>query len=255
MAHGGGKRRRGGGGDGGGGGHDGAGGMRWMLTYLDMVTLLLIVFIILYSAAAQDTQKMKMLAQYLRATFGGVLQQGPTFLTGSGEAPIPDLYQKLQSSVATITGAGDMGEESVRVIQEERGIVVRMMTDNVMFEKGSIELQEQTKQVLDAIAPVLKDTRRPVLVEGHTCNLPVKGGVFKDNWGLSTARASAVVRYLVETDKVPPHLMSAAGYGEYRPLLPNTSEAMRQRNRRIDIVILNGPATPNSEGAGGKTTQ
>jgi len=251
------KKKRGHGDGGGGGGHDGAGGMRWMLTYLDMVTLLLIVFIILYSAAASDTAKMKMLAMYLRATFGGVLQQGPTFLTGAGDAPIPDLYQKLQTSVQTIQGGGaeGTGEEAVRVVQEERGIVVRMMTDNVMFEKGSVDIAEGTKQVLDAIAPILKDTRRPVLVEGHTCNLPVTGGRYKDNWELSTARASAVVRYLVETDKVPPHLMSAAGYGEYRPLLPNTSEAMRQRNRRIDIVILNGPGSPNTEGAGGKTTQ
>jgi chemotaxis protein MotB len=251
MAHGGGKRRRAGGGHE-GGGHDAAGGLRWLLTYADMITLLLIMFIILYSAAAQDTQKMKMLAMYLRATFGGVLQQGPTFLSGSGDAPIPDLYQKLQSSVQAIQGQGEMGEGAVQVVQEERGIVVRMMTDNVMFDRGSIDLQEQTKQVLDAISPVLKETNRPVLVEGHTCNLPVRGGRFKDNWELSTARASAVVRYLVDTDKVPPRLMSAAGYGEFRPLLPNTSEAMRQRNRRIDIVILNGPA---SKEAGGKATQ
>jgi len=249
------KKKRGGHDGGGGGGHDGAGGMRWMLTYLDMVTLLLIVFIILYSAAAQDTQKLKSVASSLRAAFGGVLQQGPTLLSGQGEVIIPDLYIKLTSAMDSLQGQGAEGEGAVRVVQEERGIVVRMMTDNIMFEKGSIDLQESTKQVLDAIAPVIKETRRPVLVEGHTCNLPVRGGNYRDNWDLSTARASAVVRYLVETDKVPPHLMSAAGYGEYRPLLPNTSEAMRQRNRRIDIVILNGPASPNTDGTGGKTTQ
>jgi chemotaxis protein MotB len=229
--------------------------MRWMLTYLDMVTLLLIVFIILYSAAAQDTQKLKDVASSLRAAFGGVLQQGPTFLSGQGEVIIPNLYIKLSTAVENFQGGTGEGEGAVRVVQEERGIVVRMMTDNVMFEKGAVEISEQTRQVLDAIAPVLKETRRPVLVEGHTCNLPVTGGRYRDNWELSTARAAAVVRYLVETDKVPPHLMSAAGYGEYRPLLPNTSEAMRQRNRRIDIVILNGPEAPNTEGSGGKSTQ
>lgn len=227
-----------------------------MLTYLDMVTLLLIVFIILYSAAAADTTKFKMLAMYMRATFGGVLQQGPTFTTGSGDVIIPELYQKIQTSVQPFQGAGgaEQGEEAVGVVKEQRGIVVRMMTDNVLFPRGSVEVQEEMKQVLDAIAPVIREANRPVLVEGHTCDLPVRGsGRYRSNWELSTARASAVVRYLVEEGRVSPRLLSAAGYAEFHPLVQNRDEAARRRNRRIDIVILQGSASP--EGTAGGTKQ
>jgi len=254
MAHGGSKRK--GGGEGGGGEMESAGMMRWLLTYADMITLLLIMFIVLYSAAAQDSTKFRMLAMYLRATFGGVLQQGPTITTGSGDVIIPDLYQKIQSSVQPFQGAEGtgQGEEAVGVVKEQRGIVVRLMTDNVLFDLGSVDLQEEMKQVLDAIAPVLREANRPVLVEGHTDDLPMRGGGrFRSNWELSTARASSVVRYLIEAGRVPAGLLSAAGYAQFRPLVQNRDDASRRRNRRIDIVILQGSAA--AESAGAKATQ
>src|SRR5687767_11576884 len=118
-------RKKGGGHDG-GGGHDAAGGMRWLLTYADLITLLLILFVVLYSMSMIDAAKFRELAQNLRAAFGGVLQQGPTFLQGSGDKVIPDLVQRLS---AAVEGAG--GEGAAQVLSNERGIVVRLMTDNV----------------------------------------------------------------------------------------------------------------------------
>ncbi len=254
MAHS--RHRAGAGGGGGGGGHEAAGMMRWLLTYADMITLLLIMFIVLYSAAAQDTQKFRMLAMYLRATFGGVLTQGPTFLSGSGEEIIPELYPKIQSAVSQFQAGkeGEGGGEGVSTLVDQRGIVVRLMTDNILFERASVEIREDMKQILDALAPVLIEANSPVLVEGHTCDLPMRGsGRYVSNWELSTGRATAVVRYLVEKGKVPARLLSAAGYAQYRSLVPNTSEAMRQKNRRIDIVILKGAGS--EEPAGEKATQ
>jgi chemotaxis protein MotB len=232
-----------------------AGMMRWLLTYADMITLLLIMFIVLYSAAAQDTVKFRNMAMYLRAAFGGVLTQGPTFLQGSGETIISELYPKIQSAVRPYQGEGTgSGEAPVSVVKEQRGIVVRLMTDNVLFERGSVELKGEMRDILNALAPVLMEANHPVLVEGHTCDLPMRGpSRFVSNWELSTARASSVVRYLIEAGKVPAKLLSAAGYAEYRPLVPNRDEAARRRNRRIDIVILEGPAS--SETAGQQTTQ
>ena len=220
-----------------------AGMMRWLLTYADMITLLLIMFIVLYAAASQDISKFRMLAQYLRAAFGGVLQQGPTFLQGSGETVIPDLYPRIQSAVSQFGETkGEGGEAGVSVGIEERGIVVRLMTDNVLFDRGSVDLQDETKRILDALAVPIRESSQPVLVEGHTCDLPMRGAGrrFISNWELSTARASSVVRYLIESGNIPAKRLSAAGYAQFRPVVPNTNEASRRRNRRIDIVILQG---------------
>ena len=213
--------------------------MRWLLTYADLVTLLLIVFIVLYSMATQDVDKFKILAQHLRAAFGGVLQQGPTSLQGQGDRIIPDLVQKLSTAVESFQeGSGEAGAE---VIKNERGIVVRLMTDNVLFQSGDIQLKDGMKQVLDAISKPLRETDRQVLVEGHTDDRPVRGGRrYMDNMELSTLRAAQVVRYLINDGKLPPKRLSAAGYAEYRPLVKNRDAASRRRNRRIDIVVLEG---------------
>src|SRR5689334_24675620 len=101
----------------------------------------------LYSMSMIDAAKFKQLAQYLRAAFGGVLQQGPTFLQGNGDKIIPDLVEKLS---AAVQGAG--GEGAGQVFRNERGIVVRLMTDNVLYDKGSADLKPEMKSILDAVA-------------------------------------------------------------------------------------------------------
>lgn len=228
------------GGHGGGGGHDAAGGMRWLLTYADLITLLLILFVVLYSMSKIDAAKFKDLAQMLRAAFGGVLKQGPTFLQGNGDRIIPDLVPRLSAAVAGPEGSGTRGE----VFRNERGVVVRLMTDNVLFPRGATTLNDEMKSILDAMAPALKETGRPVMVEGHTDDLPIRGGAgkFASNWELSTSRATQVVRYLIEKCGVPAGMLSAAGYAEFHPVVPNTGERARARNRRIDIIVLEGSA-------------
>jgi chemotaxis protein MotB len=226
-------------GGGGGGGHDAAGGMRWLLTYSDLITLLLIMFILLYSAATQDVSRFKDMAQYMRAAFGGVLQQGPTFLQGQGDRIIPDLVQRMAAAVEPDGKGG--GGQAPQVFKNERGIVVRLMTDNVLYDSGSAEIGPAMREILDAVSAPIKEAKLPVLVEGHTDDLPVRGGKrYADNMELSAMRAAKVVRYLIEAGKVPPELLSAVGYAQYRPVAPNSTSENRKRNRRIDIVILEG---------------
>jgi chemotaxis protein MotB len=215
-----------------------AGMMRWLLTYADLITLLLIVFIVLYSVARQDISKFRELAQYMRAAFGGVLQQGPTFLPGQGDRIIPDLV----SRVASVEGAA----ASARVFRNERGIVVRLLTDNVLFDRGSAEVKDTTRRILDAIGPIMRDSGFPIMVEGHTDDLPIRGGPYASNWELSTARASGVVRYLISNGGIPARQLAAAGYAEHHPVVPNRNESSRQRNRRIDIVLLEGQETSSA---------
>jgi len=126
------------------------------------------------------------------------------------------------------------------VTKNERGIVVSLLTDRVLFGSGSVSLNPDMKLILDALGDPLRETSRPILVEGHTDDRPVRGGGrrYVDNMELSTLRACKVIQYLKETGGIPPKRLSAAGYAEYRPLVPNRDEKSRRRNRRIDIVIL-----------------
>ncbi len=213
--------------------------MRWLLTYADLITLLLILFIVLYSMSKIDAAKFKDLAQLLRAAFGGVLKQGPTFLQGNGDRIIPELMPRLSAAIKEGSGEG-----KTEVFRNERGVVVRLMTDNVLFDRGATSLKDEMKSILDAVAPVLKETGRPIMVEGHTDDLPVRGGSgrYPTNWELSTARATSVVRYLIEHGGVRAAALSAAGYAEFHPVVPNSGERARARNRRIDIIVLEGTA-------------
>lgn len=116
------------------------------------------------------------------------------------------------------------------------------MTDKVLFDSGSATLLPQTKEILTDIAEILKAQTNPIIVEGHTDDTTIKKASIKaqysDNWDLSTARAVSVLKYLVRKG-VSPDRCSAAGYAEFKPLVPNIDDITRAKNRRIDIVMLN----------------
>ena len=119
----------------------------------------------------------------------------------------------------------------------ERGVVIHF-TDRVLFDLGKAELKPEAKEVLQLVAQELKAWPNHIRVEGHTDNLPIRTAPYPSNWELSTARATEVLRYLIDVGGLAPERMSAAGYGEYRPIAPNDSEEGRAKNRRVDIVLL-----------------
>jgi chemotaxis protein MotB len=110
--------------------------------------------------------------------------------------------------------------------------------EGALFDSGKADLKSEAIRLLDKIAPVLKQSQRPIRVEGHTDNVPIHTKEFPSNWELSTARAVNVLRYLVEKHEIPPQIISAAGYGEYHPIVPNDTAQNRSRNRRVEIIIL-----------------
>jgi chemotaxis protein MotB len=116
-------------------------------------------------------------------------------------------------------------------------LVISLLTDGIFFEKGSAVLSPAARKVLRDLAPVIQRSQRFVRVEGHTCDLPIHTPRYPSNWELSVARAVAVVRYLIGCG-VSASRLSAVGYGEYCPLVPNTNEENRRLNRRVDIVLL-----------------
>lgn len=133
----------------------------------------------------------------------------------------------------------EIGEYRAKLEMTERGLVITFVSE-VFFDSGKDMIKADGKLSLDKVAEVLnRDVpHSPVAVEGHTDNDPIKYSGWKSNWELSSARALAVVHYLVEESKVEPQRLSANGYGEYQPVAANDSLENKQKNRRVEIVIL-----------------
>lgn len=229
-------------------GSDEPGAPLWMVTYSDMVTLILTFFVLLFSFSSLDVQRFYALLSALQGSWG-ILDRGAavdptrTLDAGSLEADIP-----LQSLFPTSQVEETVGEleafiaeaglqDDLDVIVQERGVVVRL-ADHVLFDLGKAELRPDARAILDRLAEPLRRWPNEIRVEGHTDNWPIRTAQFPSNWELSTARATTVLRYLVEQQQLPPERMAAVGYGEFRPLRPNDTPENRAMNRRVDIVLL-----------------
>jgi len=220
------------------GGHDSGGNMRWLLTYADMITLLLAFFVIMYAISKVDLKKYQTIAASIRGAFRTT--PNTTVPTGGGEhlLPAPDplgaIVAELQAQLAEEIRDGR--------IQVERGpdrIVLRFQ-DTVFFERGRTELQPRAQHILDKLALVVGRLPNALEAEGHTDTLPIRSLQFPSNWELAVARATAVVRYLVEAHGISPLRLSARGLGEHKPLYPNDPRTGEPRNRRVEIRILAG---------------
>src|SRR5579862_8084132 len=256
---------------------------RWLITYADMITLLMVLFIVLFSIGQVDLAKFDALKHSLNNSLGGPAKPNPVVNGGSGVLPagaqidgaVPggtgSTGSPVQSSDASVallqekglTAAAAEHEQAVlnnaeqaiknalagkglldavTFRQELRGLVVTVVTDNVLYPVGSA--------VLEPLGPALARLPNDISVEGHTDNQPIiPGGIYPSNWELSTARATAVVRYLIANAHIAPTRLSAAGFADTRPLVPNTSSGNQSINRRVEIVILNLDIPSSQTGA------
>jgi chemotaxis protein MotB len=139
-------------------------------------------------------------------------------------------------------------QDKVQTVIAQRGLVIRLLTDRVLFDSGLADLKPAATPVLSKVGDILRRERiHQVMVEGHTDTVPIAGSVFPTNWELSTARASRVVRFLISSG-VQSHRLSAAGYAALHPLSTNLTAAGRSRNRRVEIVLLRSRQGTASQG-------
>ena len=221
--------------------------MRWLLTYADMITLLLALFIILFAISTISRVKFQRLATAISGGFNNADSinnppNGGTTGNEAGrteEANMASAKQQLDKYIAQRNL-----RSKVQTRLDRQGLVITLLSDKTYYDSGSAELRPETKQLLDVVAKQLRKLPNDVRVEGSTDNVPIATAEFPSNWELSAARATGVTRYLVEQDKIVPTRISFAGYGEFHPKFPNDTDAHRQQNRRVDIVILNGVNTP-----------
>lgn len=173
-------------------------------------------------------------------------QQAATAAARKAEA---DRMAALESALNN--KAKELGfSDAINVRKEPRGLVITVVTDQVLFDSGAATLREKGEVVLDQVGQVIKGVPNQIAIEGHTDNTPISTARFPSNWELSTARATSVLRFLLDRGEVNPARSAGGGYADQRPIDTNDNAEGRQRNRRVEIVILN----ENQNGIGSSQT-
>lgn len=218
---------------------------RWLLTYADLITLLLAFFIVMYSMSQVDAKKFGEMSKAL----SGVLKGGSVAIKrgddigaapGKGIMKIGHLISIGQKIKERFKEIGD--DKMVHSEITERGLVIHIK-ESALFSAGSARLEPKAQLTLNIVAEEIKTVLNHIRIEGHTDNIPIKTTLYPSNWELSSARATEVVRYFIDNFNIAPDKISALAYGEFRPIKPNNTLENRSQNRRIDIVILTAEMT------------
>jgi chemotaxis protein MotB len=258
---------------------------RWLLTYADMITLLMTLFMVMFAISSVNTSKFEDLSKSLSEAFSGKIVTGGPRIQESGAEqktdtpspvpPIPAIQPVMQadsksdsksSAKSSPSSAAAHEEDDFRQLKRKidayaqehglqgqlhaevarRGLVIRLLTDKVLFASGSAQLQPTSTGLLTTLSRLLAlEVRHPIVVEGHTDNRPIASAQFPTNWELSTSRATQVVRFFIRQN-VAPRRLQAAGLAAQRPIASNSNDAGRSRNRRVEIVLVRQNASPST---------
>lgn len=212
----------------------------WLITFTDLMALLLTFFVLLVSFSSVEQVKFQKALGSLQGALG-VLPKRQSVIFQK-ERLIPQLsdYKNRRIRRVAIELRNLIREknllENIKLQQTENGIIIRIDSP-ILFDIGKADLKPKAYPILDKIIEMTRDWPNQIRIEGHTDDLPIHTTQFPSNWELSTARALSVLRYFLTRGGIEPYRLAAAGYGEYRPLVPNSSEQNRAKNRRVEIYV------------------
>jgi chemotaxis protein MotB len=231
---------------------------RWMVTFSDLITLILVFFILLFSMSQIDMVKFRAIADSFQQK--QILEFYPSVIPleeSSGESEIrmnEDIedsreqrdrdLQELLTEIQTYLKENKLSNIVVAE-RTERGVVL-VLQEQALFESGEATILESSYPFLNKVGNLLSQIPNFVKVEGHTDNRPIATYRFPSNWELSSARASSVIRYLTGTEYLDPKRFIAVGYGDTRPIAPNDTAENLQKNRRVEIIVSD-PAYEDEE--------
>ncbi|MEP6904102.1 MAG: OmpA family protein [Actinomycetota bacterium] len=198
---------------------------RWLISYADLMTLLLALFIVMYGASDYER------AHKIAASFGPQNTGGNGILPGT--EVVPDERAKFQKTLLD----NPTLVQKAKIHQTKSGLVVSF-SEAGFFAPGESVINAEADGVIKTLAESLQSNQMQIRVEGHTDSTPISNAKFSSNWELSTSRAANVLQKLVE-NAIAPERLSAAGYGGFQPVADNSTPEGRAQNRRVDVVILN----------------
>jgi len=217
----------------------------WVVTFGDLMSLLLCFFVLLLSFSEMDRNRYRVVSGSVKNAFG-IQRKKPIFDSPKGSKMIAREFDqaivitKIEDVIKPIID--ELSEEfeelkgHVEVESTENQVTIRMMGE-ATFDTGRADLRSNFTPLLMEIGGVLAKTRGEIIIAGHTDNVPLIGGPFRSNLGLSMARAGAVAQFLLRTSTIEPKRLSTMGFGEYRPLTTNETVKGRQKNRRVEIIL------------------
>jgi len=221
----------------------GSSGGGWEIVYSGFVLILLCFFIMLSSFSTMKEAKiMRFVKSFVSAV--GILPGGVKFDSGStvlpGSADIVDSQDKLAQIFSELEELSQnlKKENDITVAYSPKGLVMRL-SDRALFDVGIATISPQALPLLKKVGAIIARTSYQVRIEGHTDDLPINTIQFPSNWELSTARAVRVLRYFTESVAISSERLSAVGFAEFQPMVPNDSSAHRAQNRRVEIIFLN----------------
>ncbi len=219
------------------------GGNHWLTTFNDMVTLLMVFFVMLFAMSAIDSGKMKRFQKSL-STGLGVLYQGEK--TGVGPSSPNGAPPENETGSDLVPETSRMLAQAVTKLRRIRGMRVallgngaRLTVENaVLFEFGSANLTPGASADLRSVCDAIRNLPFDIRVEGHTDDVPIHTARYPSNWELSMARAIRVVKFFIAEGRIAPRRLCAAGYADSRPVMPNDTPEGRARNRRVEIFLI-----------------
>ncbi|MGN0018732.1 MAG: flagellar motor protein MotB [Candidatus Gastranaerophilaceae bacterium] len=195
---------------------------RWIVSYADLVTMLLALFMVLFAVSQNVTKyQAKMISEHRI--------QMPIDSMVIDFDGIDDIRQLFDKNI--------IKNNDIKFLKDSRGLVIRL-DNSVLFDEGSAIIKKESYVTLDEIINTLSKMDNNIIVEGHTDSTPISNDKYPSNWELSTARATNIIAYMLKSNKIKPNRLSAMGYGEYMPIADNTSIGGRLANRRVDIIVL-----------------
>jgi chemotaxis protein MotB len=231
-----------------------SGGDRWLVSYSDFITLLMVMFVVLYSLGQVDVNKYKQLAESMRAAFSGggapekvvdaqINQSTAGKTTDGSPNPIvipgipekPTASEEVAGNLSSMLAKSNLGSE-VSVQTNIEGVLISL-SEKLLFDPGTANLQAAAYPVLDTIIEMLANTTNQIKIVGHTDTTPPVDNRYANNWELSTARAQVIADYMLAKG-IKPERLIVTGRGEYEPIFPNDTTEHKALNSRADIIVV-----------------
>jgi len=228
---------------------------RWLVSYADFITLLFAFFVTMYAISMVDGKKLGFVVESLQRALGsgvavqvyrrdsGVFSSDFTSVEGYLSTVEARAFEKLVEEIKegldgiSKGNAQGFNQGQIKFILEKRGLVIRV-SEHLFFRSGDASIQPEFIPLLEVLGKAFERIPNHIRIEGHTDNVPINTPRFPSNWELSTARATAIVRYFLTHFDFDPDRLSATGYAEFYPIDTNETPEGRSQNRRVDFVVL-----------------